>query len=516
MQKREVPDASSSLVWKSTLDSLDNQSPHISSSKSSQTCLEAFPSDHNNDDVQTRPVTLLESHSSNMMTGGRNSEAPDNDTPQASITIPTPSSPRMKSALISQASISRHFSEPRTRGELLKNLRLSLNFRPLPTLPALIDYHDSHPKLRSRFSYNFLIELSIRHAQFGSTRWLFDALAHDNLPRDFDTRILEIRFLVRTGRWETAWSQVTGLTPDEALDKPLRNGRLPITREIPVEMWKELLGTTKKGAIRRARRVRWGLDEAGNKIRLPPFEVVDDPAPGTEAYLRRQRLLNCIQPTFEKSAPVRPQLIKYVVSWMLSDGRQSEAMALTKAYLSHLPPLLRDETAAQCMDIVHALLSRIIDDSTSSFNKNRKILQQLLKTHPSLKPSPTTLRLILAPLKRFTNCGTIALNVIKSFRKEWGDQVIDKSVRRKVARLAEKQGRMDIVEKMMRQEVEARTISAAAISQLSPKSEDTRGFRRPPDRELFSRLTFEVGQWSKLRLRVRGRQRRDSQECKPK
>jgi len=339
-------------------------------------------------------------------------------------------------------------------------------------------------------------------------------MVHDKISQNFRTRVLEVRFLVRTGKWDSAWALVTGLTPQDVYNK-LRNGQPPVHTEVHADMWKELLCMGKRGALRRARNNRWGMDEAGNKVRLPPHEIVNDPAvPGTEAYLRRQKLLSCINPTFgsdDKSTEVRPQLVKYAVSWMLSNGRRTEAEVLVKTFLSQLPPYLREETVAQCMDIIHILLSK-----NPEFNANHKLLLQLVKLHPSLKPSPTTLRLILAPLKKLTKCGIIALRVMKDFKKRWGDQIVDSSVRSKVANLAEKQGSKNIMKRMLREDKEACQVVHATESSLTQMVEDTRELRRPPDRELFPRQSFQLNLWRRLSRRVRQMQPRDAQERIPK
>jgi len=340
-------------------------------------------------------------------------------------------------------------------------------------------------------------------------------MVHDKISQNFRTRVLEVRFLVRTGKWESAWALVTGLTPQDMYDKLLPNGQPSVHMEVPAEMWKELLCMGKRGALRRARGNRWGVDEAGNKVRLPPYEIVNDPAvPGTKAYLRRQKLLSCIHPTFgsgDKSTKVRPQLVKYAVSWMLSNGKRTEAEVLVKLYLSQMPSDLREETVAQCMDIIHTLLSK-----DPEFNANHKLLLQLLKVHPSLKPSSTTLRLILVPLKKFTKCGTIALRVMKEFQKRWGNGIVDSSVRSKVANLAEKQGSRNIMKRMLREDKKARQAVHITESPLTQMVEDTRGLRRPPDRELFPHQSFQLNLWRRLSRRVRQMQPRDAQECIPK
>lgn len=431
-------------------------------------------------------------------------------------TTPT-SSPPQKPALIPQAPISTSLPTPTSKQTLYHNLLLSLSLKPLPRFPALIDYHDSYPKFRSTQSYNLLIELSIRHAQFGVTRWLLDAMIQDKIPRDSTTHKLSIRWLVRTGNWEQAWTQVSGLTPDEALDKPLRNGLSPITTQVPWYLWLELLSTTKRGALRYTRDVRWSIDEDGKSVRLPRLDITGDPAPGTKAYLRRQRLLACLHPVLESGAKgrkARPSLIKGAVYAILRDGRASAAAELVKTFFSMLPAKISDETAAQCLDIIHLLLSADTKNGLASMYANRRLLVSLLEMHPSFKPSSTTLYLILSPLKKAKKCGTVAFNVMKAFRKSWGAGVVDSRVRRRVGTLALKEGRMDIAQAMLDETKSVRKVdplrpSVAVASPAVQTSSNSRGLRRPPDRELFSHEGTEKVLWAKFRSRVRWKQRAD-------
>lgn len=440
---------------------------------------------------------------------------PDTNAPEATVNVTLTPHRHIKPALIPQAPFSTLLPAPTSQRTLCDNLRLSLKLKPLPKFPALIDYHDSYPKFRSTNSYNFLIELSIRHAQFGITHWLFDAMVQDKIPRDSTTRKLSIRWLVRTGHWEQAWIQVTGLTPDEALDKPLRNGLAPVTTRIPWYMWQELLFASKRGALRRKRGIRWSTDEDGDSVCLPMLEVINDPAPGTEAYLRRQRLLACVQPVLDSGAKghrIRPSLVESSVNSMIREGRGPVAVDLAKAYFSTLPPTIGSETAAQCMDIIHSLLSANTKNGLASMYANHRLLVSLLKTHPSFKPSSTTLFLLLSPLQRVKKSGTVAFKITKAFRKQWGAEVVDIRVRRRVGSLAVKEGRMDIVQRMLEHQTLARRADDAnassdtAVHPTTQEPPDPRCLRRPPDRELFPHVGRERILWTRFKLRLRWKQ----------
>jgi len=105
---------------------------------------------------------------------------------------------------------------------------------------------------------------------------------------------------------------------------------------------------------------------------------------------------------------------------------------------------------------------------------------------------------------------------MKDFKKRWGDQIVDSSVRSKVANLAEKQGSKNIMKRMLREDKEACQVVHATESSLTQMVEDTRGLRRPPDRELFPRQSFQLNLWRRLSRRVRQMQPRDAQERIPK
>lgn len=432
---------------------------------------------------------------------------------QQALIEPVSSPPPLKPIFKRQPQFPQLLHTPISRQTLYDNLRLSLTLKPLPPFPALVDYHDSFPEFRSTKSYNFLIELSIRHAQFGVTSWLFDAMIQDKIPRTSMTRTLLIRWLVRTGRWEQAWTRATSSTPDEVLYKPIRNGLPPVTIQIPWYRWTELLFTCKRGALRRTRNFRWGTDEEGNPARLPAVQIVKDPAPGTEAYMRRQRLLACVQPILDSNTnhkTLPPRLIRGAVYAILRDGRASQAADLIKAYFSALPPNISDQTVAQCMSLIHLILGANTGDN---FASKRGLLRALLKIHPSFKPSSTTLFHLLAPLRDVKKSGTVAFSAMRALEKQWGDEVVDTRVRRRVGSLAQKQGQVDILQTLLDEELLARRTAKSAPSVTAvpstPTLSDLQGLRRPSDQVLFPHKGTQTVLWTRFRLRIRWKQRVD-------
>jgi hypothetical protein len=112
--------------------------------------------------------------------------------------------------------------------------------------------------------------------------------------------------------------------------------------------------------------------------------------------------------------------------------------------------LIDEETKRLCLDMIHLLLSINSKGGTIAFVENRRLLVSLLKRHRSLQPTSQTLFLLLAPLKTARHRGTVAMKAIESFRKSWGNETVDDRVRGRVMKLAQKEGRIDIVKKMKR------------------------------------------------------------------
>ncbi|EKM83526.1 hypothetical protein AGABI1DRAFT_88490 [Agaricus bisporus var. burnettii JB137-S8] len=393
---------------------------------------------------------------------------------------------------------------PTSHKMLINNIRRTIQFKPRLNPPILIDYHEAYPQFQSTKSYNYLIDMAIRHTHFGTAQWLFDAMIHAGIPRNRLTRRLHVRWLVRTGRWEQAWTLATGLTPEEALDKPLRNGSAPLITKISCGLWEELLHTPKRSAFRQTKALRGSKYEVRTNASAPLLEIIKDPTPGTEAYLRRQHLLACVQPVIklDKSPWMNPKVIKASIYSIVRDGRIAAATEVAKTYFSSLPADVNNKHLNQCLDIIHLLLSGNVENGTSSLVANRRLLLSLLKTHPSLKPSSKTLWLLLAPLKRAKKSGTIAFNVVKAFKESWGREIVDPFVRRRVINLAKKEGRKDIVQWMLDSDPHQ-----PGVDEEDASVDIT--FHRPPGKELFARMVRD--EWTTYRERAsRGQDDEDS------
>ncbi len=477
------------------------------STNTPETCGELFLSPYDVGQTKLRPGISFGSGQLDLATDEPHHIEPQHAEMQQALIETVPPPPPLKPTW---APRTQSLPTPTSQLTLYDNLRFSLSLKPLPRFPVLVDYHDSYPEFRSTKSYNFLIELSIRHAQFGITNWLFDAMNRDKIRRDSMTRKLSLRWFVRTGRWEHAWMQATASTPDEVLYKPLRNGLPPNIIRIPWYHWVELLFTCKRGALRRTRNYRWDINEEGNPERLPTLEIIKDPSPGTEAYTRRRRLLACLQPMLKYNATwktLRTNLIRGAIYALLRDGRASEAAELVKMYFLMLPLEVSDETVAQCMSIIHLLLSADTGNGLTSMFAKRRLLLSLIKIHPSLKPTSTSLFQILAPLRGAKKSGTVAFKVMKAFQKSWGKEMVDTRVRRRVGSLAQKEGRMDIVQTLLDEESQAQKATKSAffttVGPWTAQLSGMRGLRRLSDRTLFPRKGLQTILWTQFKLRAR-------------
>jgi hypothetical protein len=376
---------------------------------------------------------------------------------------------------------------PTSRQKLYDNLKRAMSIKPPLNPPILIDYHESYPQFQSTRSYNLIIESAICHTHFGTAQWLFDAMIRAVILQNEHTHRLFIRWLVRTGRWEQAWALATGLTPEKALDKPLRRGQPPIVTKIPCGVWQELLHTIQRSGLRRPRNFRRRIGEVKPDKLLPPLEFIKDPAPGTEACLRRQRLLACIRPIMEHDKWLGPKVMKGFIYPIVRTGLTAEAIEITKTYFSSLPVEISRKDAAQCLDIIHLLLSTDMTNGLFSLVANRKLLLSLLEAHTSLRPSPKTLFLFLSPLQRMKKCGTVAFKVLKEFERSWGSEVINVNVRQRVIRLAEKEGRIDLKQAMLNGPTTTRSSRRRRTSGSRRVSTALVSCTRPiPDREAFA------------------------------
>lgn len=374
---------------------------------------------------------------------------------------------------------------------------------PPPSLPSLLDYHDLHPGLRSTRSYNLLLARALRHASYGTFEWLLAAMCADSLSGDLETRKLKARWLIQSGWWTKAWEEVTA-RQSVTIGQP--------NNSIPLPIWLEFFRTLKRGTIRR-RRARARLEDAEVDSCAAP-EVLTEPHESVHLYTSRYRVLMDNQPTFtpQELSLISPRAIYSIVLMMLKSGQRDTALLLTKTYFTNLPAKISTSWARTCVDIIHLHIALgSVKKGLGNMYESRRTLVLLLRLRRDLRPTSTTLFLLLAPLRQAKRCGTVAWNIFQSSTRNWGAALEDRRVRRRVAQLAAKEGRWDIVDRILRSERLSRwahatwklTRRVVGEAVTSPKR-----LLRPPARKLFTHNGREQMHWCRFIKQVQRMKRR--------
>lgn len=397
---------------------------------------------------------------------------------------------------------------------LYQNLLFLLSFRtPPPSLPALLDYHDLYPEYRSTRSYNMLISLALRHSSFGTVQWLLEDMHANGLPADLETWKLQVRWLVLAGWWDQAWKQAVNLEssnlgPIPTSPTSIRGPSPPENREIPFSVWLEFFRTMKRGAIRRRARSRWTRGEDGILRRTPAVEIVAEATDPQALYSARLHTLMTHCPILRQQEMKRtsPRIIYYVTNLMLQSNQKDAAFRMTRSYLAGLPRTIPQTWTRICLDIIHLLVSLgSTKKGLPRLYESHRMLISFLALHPSLRPTSTTLFLLLSNLQRAKRCGTVAWNIVRGFRSRWGAHTEDRRVRRRVIALALKEGRMDIVSEVSRSERTSRRLQRRWMQEreVVGGSERTHSPRlsRPPGHQLFKRDGREEWLWYLMRKR---------------
>jgi hypothetical protein len=307
-----------------------------------------------------------------------------------------------------------------SKDELYENLlRLLQTFSPPPTVYQLIQYHTTQsPPLRSTRSYNLLIALAQRQAQFAWTKRLLEQMQALDVPFNAETDRLRVRQYVLMGRWREAWQCAFAAA---ARQVPAAQLRADTARRLPVPLWLELFGTPKRRALRRrsdGATPRNVLHDAAARHARREMLMAHEPEPGaadvSRAYARAL----------------------YAVSLALVDaGRRAEARALALAYLRGLPRVLDARWQRACMRLVHlhAVGGKGAGAAVNRFFFSRRTVERLLACHPALAPTGTTVFLLLANLKRAGRPALYARMLVRRYRSRCGPAVDDERVRRRLA-----------------------------------------------------------------------------------
>lgn len=380
--------------------------------------------------------------------------------------------PSLASATATNADLSYFLTHPapllpiaKSPASLYRNILYLLSFRkPPPSLPALIDYHDLHPMQRSTRSYNLLISHALRHASFGMVQWLLTSMTFHGIPPNHETSKLRVRWLVQRDWWEYAWRHVQ--KPSErpsgsGTPQSVVSGASGALKDpIPLPVWLEFFRTSKSRALRgspQRRKPSWDVVPGGEhgydaaETAPAPDDALSEDSTSS-ASLLTQRYLTLLRdrPVF-RDGDIPPQAVYFIVLGFLRLKEQDSALKLTMSYLSTLPPVVSAKRTRACLDVIHL---HIIYGSDAiglrRLHQSRRTLMSLLALHPSLRPTSTTLFLLLGHLRKATRSGSHAWDVLQAFKRRWGRQVEDDRVRRRVASLAIKEGRMDIVDEVFR------------------------------------------------------------------
>ncbi|KAJ7487521.1 hypothetical protein B0H11DRAFT_1095084 [Mycena galericulata] len=348
-----------------------------------------------------------------------------------------------------------------SRKSLYKNLLHLLASRRTASLPAVLDYHELHPAFRSVRSYNLLISLAIRHVAYGTVQSLLNGMAADKIPGNLETQKLKTRWFVRSGLWEHAWMQVTATHP----------------KLIPLTLWLEFFYGVKAGALANRLNLTW---------RISP-------------QTRFQTLMRNLPTFMPNQVRASVRAVHIIVRAMLSLNRPLSAFALATRYFNGLPRRISSRWAEQCVDIIDGLVGYenkrrgLLD-----FYATRRKLNSLLAIHPSFRPTPKTLYLLLGTLRQAKQRGTVSWHTLTKFKTRWGPQVEDRRVRRRVASYAIIERRLEIFNKVFDAEWRSRMLAQDAKAE----TKDLGQLKRPPFREMYPRHGYEERLWKKLEVRA--------------
>lgn len=430
---------------------------------------------------------------------------------------------------------------PTTTQSLYRNLLFITSNPPFSICEAINYYFDWPKALHSTKSFNLLISLALRNASFASVGHLFNVMRTESIPANMETRKLHVRWFVRTGKWNDALKRVLEITGQQNATTKFPNNSIPL--------WLELFGSQKRGALRHwvitdrkpnmevVSAADWGITskavsgvgcntspDAGRDVHLDDGQEsrLDASVKGAGNSTPRKRLMprSCrspyavklsqyralmqVSPLLASSGQVQilPRTILIITQTMYQVGQRSLALSTALSYVKSLPPRLGRCDRRRVLDLVNFHLSTVARHRKPSLKQHftqRRILRKFLLARPDLIPSSTTLFLLLGPLRSCRHSGTLAMQCFRLFEKRWGSHVQSRLVRRRVASLALKEGRLDIVEAMMRLERRCRV----SDDDTFPRTVYTS--RRRPWRTLFSRRGAENRRWHLIEDKYRRR-----------
>ncbi|KAL5495306.1 hypothetical protein ACEPAI_769 [Sanghuangporus weigelae] len=316
-------------------------------------------------------------------------------------------------------------THPATPQELELRLYQALTFKPLPSLSRLIKYHDSFPSLHSASSYDLLVQLAIRHTSYSKAFQLLRRMEEVGIKPSSYSKVLHIRLLVRIGRWNHAWSYV-------------RQGLASGNEKSALPLLLELLGFHEPREFSRKT-----LPDVSRPMRTAP-EVHDDGYHASFVREWQKSILGSIPNHLPGDAHPPVYFILTVVRHLLRNSRIKTARAVTMEWICHLPRVLSRPRKRHCLCLLHlhlAFSSKVLE----SYFSNRKFVDLFLRQRPDVRPNSTTLFLLLRSLTRAKGKLTYhAIGLVRAFQKKWGPGLIDRRVRRRIAHIALREGRLDV------------------------------------------------------------------------
>jgi hypothetical protein len=293
--------------------------------------------------------------------------------------------------------------------------QLSISF-PQRSVKSLVAHHDAFPDLQSSRSYNFLLQLAIRHSAFGTAHALLRSMRASRVPEDQTTWKLCVRLLVREGRWPDAYNLVLDL------QKSLPRVSL-VSHGVLVAIWVELLGTVKRRAF-------------------PGRQHMCDPGMhNLTRYRQVMRLLPTLGVATRNRPPPQAVYASVAALWQMKE--HEAAREVTTQFIATQPKDL-------ALRLVHLnVAAEAGRQSLLTFRRALRDLREFLALRPELKPNSTTLFLILGHLKRVKQCGIIGDQLVRRFRRRWGNSVVSPRVERRLLTLAVKEKRVEMIRKWM-------------------------------------------------------------------
>ncbi|KAK0506346.1 hypothetical protein EDD18DRAFT_1122994 [Armillaria luteobubalina] len=249
---------------------------------------------------------------------------------------------------------------------------------------------DLVPRSTQRRSYNLLIDLSIRHKSFGIS------MSDEGIDHNHITHKLLLRWLLYTNRRAEAWRLLEELTAPSA------------SAPLPVAYWLEFFHSS--------RRTPLSNTEFLHLMKISPVRL---------------------------SESTSPRVMSVVIRAILRLGRPLYALQLVTTYLTGMPRKVNAVLVRQNMKLVNLVVCYgSTEKGIKRFFASRQTLQALLALHPTLRPTPATLLILLSQLWGCKRAGRIASQLVEEFKDRWGCEVENAEVRQRVASLALKDVRL--------------------------------------------------------------------------